>query len=947
MILKIGAFTLLFAFCCWHRSLAQSNRKISGVVTDTAKAAVPHVRVTIVTGKDTSSTSTDENGNFSFSRISADRFSLQIKAVGYNDFVADYTFADKEKSKQLGAIRLTMSSQALKEVVIKAKPVPIRYMQDTVEYNAAAYRVNEGDNVADLIKQFPDITVDGEYNTKVGDKPMTKLRVNGKDFFTNNVKDFIARLPAAIVSKIQVIDDFGDQANFTGIKVGEPIKMLNIVTKPGMNKGAFGGVSASAGTNDMVGGQAQVNLWNDNKQSSANLIANTANNGAGHSQTFMAGFSYNDKFGKNSFGGLGYNFGDNSAAFNSEQVTQSLNPGGNFTSDVKSAGNNRGANHNLHWNLNYNKDNRVTIQTNINATYNYSTNQSSSLVQQSGVLRQDVANNNGSNNTSPSVNGFIAISKKLRDLKDIISLNLSFSVNSTSNSQHISTNTFYYDQVTGNLLKDSLLKRDVDSKTNSRNFSLGFNYSVGLKRPKDTLARQSLNLNYNGTAGWSESRVTTNVFDNTTNRTFVVDSLSTLFNSITFNQTLGLNYNYSSNKMRYNIGLNTNASMLTNHDLILQQTIVNNTLNYSPNLNFSRTLSPGKILSVNYQGATRNPSLNQLQPIRNAQSLQNIMIGNPDLKASFSHNLSANFNYSQKSGRTLQVALNASTVQNEIVNDVILLPDTLNTLKQVTRYENINGNYQVNGNYLLLIPFKQNKYSLTYSGRVGFSNRIILFNHQQTSGKGFNLSQQLSGTLSLKKFRLNTQLSYTITNNNNSGASPYGLFQSQPIGVSQVSAPIFFRTETLGALLTGALNLEKLRVNANVNYSHSHNNAPVGQVVQSNNDINLNLGGQVTILKTYFTDFSTAKRINYGYAVPVPSPLLINIGAGKRFLKNQALSVAIRGTDLLGQGNSLMRSVSGNTIVDSRNIQPTRVFSINLSYNLSNFGGQNVRVNSY
>ncbi len=54
--------------------------------------------------------------------------------------------------------------------------------------------------------------------------------------------------------------------------------------------------------------------------------------------------------------------------------------------------------------------------------------------------------------------------------------------------------------------------------------------------------------------------------------------------------------------------------------------------------------------------------------------------------------------------------------------------------------------------------------------------------------------------------------------------------------------------------------------------------------------------------------------------------------------------MSIRGNDLLGQGNNLSRMVSGNTIIDSRSKQQTRVISINLSYSLSTFGGKHFAV---
>jgi len=106
----------------------------------------------------------------------------------------------------------------------------------------------------------------------------------------------------------------------------------------------------------------------------------------------------------------------------------------------------------------------------------------------------------------------------------------------------------------------------------------------------------------------------------------------------------------------------------------------------------------------------------------------------------------------------------------------------------------------------------------------------------------------------------------------------------------------------------------------------------------------MNLSGQMTIRKSYFVDFEATKRLNYGYVLSNSNPLLVNVGLGKRFLKDKSLQMKVSGNDLLGQGNNVSRTVSGNTIVDSRNRQQTRVFSLNLSYNLSRFGGRNFRV---
>ncbi len=943
MLKKKIAFTLLLICCSLFQLMGQNSRRISGNVIDSAKTGIPNVKVKLITNKDTLNTMTDEDGKFRFSKINSDIVSLQVSSLGYIEFTGKYTFTEKERQKQLEPIQLKMSSQMLKEVVIKGKPNPVRFLQDTVEYNAAAYQVNEGDNVADLLKQFPGLEIDDKYNVKTMGKEMVKLRINGKDFFTNNVKDFIGRLPAGIVSKIQVIDDFGDEANFTGIKVGEPIKMLNIVTKPGMNRGVFGNISGDAGTNDMIGSGGQVNLWKESRQSSANANVNSSNNGAGNSRSIGIGLSHNDKLGKNSEGGFNYSFNNNGSAFSREQVLESLNPEGNSVNNSKNDGKTAGGNHNLGWNINYNNK-KMFVQGSVNGSYGNSDYQNSSVNNQYGLNRQDIKTSNSSKGIAPNISASINLSKKLKNTKNSFSARTLFALSGNNSDQNINTSTRYYDKITGEFKKDSILNRDLNSKFRSQHVDIGFNYSIGLKKPKDTLGRQSINISYNGSADRSFTEASTFVFDNNSDKISFVDSLSTSFQTTSLNQSLGISYNYNANKMHYNFGINARPNILINKDMKISETIRNNTFNYSPNLNFSRNLAVGKTFSVNYQGANNNPTINQLQPLRNAQNLQNIIVGNPNLKSSFNHNLNTDFNYVNiKSGKSFRLGVNALVTQREIVEHVILTPDTLESFKQITRYENVNGNYQFNGNYDVNIPIRKNKYSLSYSGTIGFSNRAVIFNNKKAFGKGLNFSQRLSGRLMMKKFSINSDVSYSITNNNNT-SSLYNFSEYQPIGIGQINAPAFFKTSNFTTTLNGNLSLKKLRLNASMSYNINHNDAAGAQSIKDIGNLNMNFFGHLTVRKSYFIDANITKRTTYGYAFENPNPLIINANLGKSFLKDKSLSMSIRCSDLLGQGNNISRVVTGNTIIDSRNKQQTRLFSINLSYDLSRFGGQHFRV---
>jgi hypothetical protein len=190
---------------------------------------------------------------------------------------------------------------------------------------------------------------------------------------------------------------------------------------------------------------------------------------------------------------------------------------------------------------------------------------------------------------------------------------------------------------------------------------------------------------------------------------------------------------------------------------------------------------------------------------------------------------------------------------------------------------------------------------------------------------------------------LMTRVSYSVSNGSN--AEPNFLLSGglEP-GLGQFSAPAFFRRTNFSTELNGNLNLKNLRMRTGLNYNSNHNDAQADKRFGDVKVINMNLSGTVTIKKSYQTTLSIIKQVNYGYALTNANPLLLNATVGKSFLKNKELSLNIQGNDLLGQGNNISRIVSGNTIIDRRNNQQTRVISLNLVYNLSRFGGRSIVV---
>ena len=112
---------------------------------------------------------------------------------------------NQQKIIDLGKIELINRGTLMDEVIVVGAPIVVK--EDTVEYRADAFKVREGAVVEDLLKRLPGIEVGKDGSVKAQGKSVTKVRVNGKDFFGGDVQTATKELPANLVDKIQIIDE--------------------------------------------------------------------------------------------------------------------------------------------------------------------------------------------------------------------------------------------------------------------------------------------------------------------------------------------------------------------------------------------------------------------------------------------------------------------------------------------------------------------------------------------------------------------------------------------------------------------------------------------------------------------------------------------------------------------------------------------------------------------
>ncbi|MGY0038376.1 outer membrane beta-barrel protein [Pedobacter sp. NJ-S-72] len=484
---------------------------------------------------------------------------------------------------------------------------------------------------------------------------------------------------------------------------------------------------------------------------------------------------------------------------------------------------------------------------------------------------------------NPNLNADFSMARKFKKTGRIFSLSVFAGSGLTSNSTDLNNQIKYYDS-TGVAVKDSLLNQLVDDRNRATNVTANLTFTEPLSKKSDTLVKKNLDFSYLFTLNHTNNSL------DTKNRDIMgsvkeVDSLSNTYTSSFSKHIIGLNYRYETKKFNYVLGINGQPTLLTGSYEGRTDKIYRAGFNISPIARFNYMLSSKDQFNAFYSGNSVEPNFNQLQPVRDTRNLQNVVVGNPKLKAAFNHLINFNYNHSnpKKKGSNLQIGIRGAVTQNQVVSNTVLIKDVLDGFKQETHYLNANGNYNIGTNYYWSLPFAKKKFTFELVGGVNYNHRISFAEQVKNIGEGININQRTGLRMNRKWIMLHTSASYTYNSN-------------------VFSIPGF--------------NSNKIQTWA------------------------FNMDSRVFILKSLILGLNAGKTINQGFSVAATNPFIINGSIEKTFFKNKQASVKLEGNDFLNQGNNLNRSVIDNTTTDSKTNQITRYFLLSFTWNLQSFGGE-------
>ncbi|WP_413671165.1 outer membrane beta-barrel protein [Mucilaginibacter sp. Mucisp86] len=711
-------------------------------------------------------------------------------------------------------------------------------------------------------------------------KPVTNLRVDGQDFFTGNVREFIQKLPTRIFDKVQILNDFGQDASFSGIKTNSSIRTINLVTKPGMNKGIFGNIDALAGSNKLAGVAGSGNIWSGAKQISATADLKTAKDVIGSNIYNRAGVTYADRLSDHFKFGSSYSYNSSRAGATNQSYSETITSSGLIKNIMDNQSASRGDNHTFSFNSRYEPDKQTFIKIEGNIKTAKNTDSSGSFSQQSGLLHQDLRSNITGFRRNPSASAEFSIGKRLDKHGRVLTLNTHyFQENSTD--EHQTNRLIGYYQSIGGIASDSIF----NSVTQSHLKRTGVDADLSYLQPTGKKSFFSAVYEFSKTNQSSRLFTFQDIGPDKGGR--LIDSLSGAVHNFNINHKIDLREQFESDKFTIAGGMSFQRNAISG---IYQGRIGNigrSVYNYAPILSFTYNPNKHDSFDLKYAGSSESPSIDQLQPVTDASNIQNIIIGNPDLKPSFNHQGELNFrHYGIRSKQMLTFTLVGSFTQNEIVSNTTIIRDTLNSYKQITSYVNANGGLNLRGNYNYSMQINLSTnfvLKMTFTGNANFSRQVVFVDNQRTFNHSTNFLQAWKTSFRRKKMETEAGINYAISGNQ------YIIGKGLKNTIEQWS---FYFSERLYIFKNNTLAID------------------------------------------------AKKSISSGYSnIGNTNPFVVNGSVSQTFFKNN-LVVKFLASDIFDKSSRISQTISGNTIFNNRSMYVTRYFTLSAGFRMSRFPGK-------
>ena len=865
----------------------------------------------------------DVDGRFRITGIGRGRYLLESSYVGYQTTLTPVNLKTSDASVRLDTIRMAGNSVVLKEAEVVGIKAEVKVMQDTVEYNADSYKTQPNAVVQDILKRLHGVEVDSEGKITAQGKEITKILVDGKEFFSDDAQVASKNIPASMVDKLQVIDRKSDLARLTGVDDGEEETVINLTIKKDMKKGWFGNVTAGYGTDGRYSGNFMVNRFVNDNQISILGGANNTNelafsmpgsgrfrrfggvNGVNTSQSVGVNFNVGNEETFRVGGDLMYSHSDQrtDTKSNKQYLFADSTSFENSLSRTRDQSHNVTGNFRLRWEMD--SANTFDFRPSFLLSYNQSDSYSESELLAGDASRSLVnttQNTLKSDGTTYDVGGELVYNYKFRRRPGrSFSTQVSYKFSNTVEDETTYSVNKFFLVPDEDEIRDQMV--DYHQWSNRVGARLTWTEPLGdIKKARFLTFAYRMNyvfnnsdkLVYNIDRAYSTEKamqmlesdygILTNpmvanamaydsgVFD---------EDLSNRFRNDQFTQSLRLGFRQNREDYRLDGGVSVEPTMMSSENLLNSAKSIpeNWVWNFAPFLRFRYKFSKTESLALDYRGRSKSPTMTQLQPVPDYSDPLRVVQGNPELLPSFTHRFNVRYNnFNKERQSSIMTFVSADLTQNSIVTNTQF---DKNTGGRTITYDNVNGDWTLSG-------------MLMYNSPVGH--------------KGWRVSNH-------------TFLRYARTVGYNNGL----LNKSGNLMVSQTPG-VAFRTDIFDVELRPYYTLQ-----------HTSNSVQQDNRLVHSYGSRFNAGYYAPFGLSISTDVSYGNSIGYSDGFD-NEQWLWNAAVSYSFLKGKSATISLKAYDILREKQNISRAVTANYIEDREFNTVTRYFMLSLTYKFAKMG---------
>lgn len=810
IFLVLVTFTTLFSY--------GQEMKFTGYVNDTINdkpldgAIVMAVRLS--DGLLLGFTRSQADGRFELTGVPIDTLELVISHYQFDE-KRYYIIGSNENTEiNIPNVILPEQAQELEEVIVYANREPIYFRGDTLVYVADSFATKENAMVEDLLKNLPGLQVDENGNISSQGRQVTKVLVDGDEFFGSDPTIATRNLRADGVDKVEVYEMEDENS---GGNTEEKIQVLDVRLKDDAKTGYFGKVAGSGGFNTeyfknlpngkiFYEGELLANYFNkDLKVSVFALGSNTPNTGFsyrdasrfgltnemeggwrsfmspsrvnGLPENYKGGFYFSNKLGEKVKLGVNYTYNDSRVTTEDIRENQHFFADSTYNKNDSTYREQQQQSHTVNLNLDYDINSKTTLKLKSNLIFRNEEDDRSSTSEYfdsegnkfSGTEVRDISEAKGMD-----ANVELALKRTFEKRFRELEVKYQFGYTTMDRESGLNSDLYFGQFNTPDSTFDQ--NRVVDNNTTGHRAVIDYTEPI----------TRSFRLKFQYRLDYFYGQQLTSTFDRTPTG---YDAYSDLYSNDFSNNRLenrgAVGIYYADTKQTIEVGTRLRNVIIDNLNNISGENIHQNVNNVLPYLDYLYKFSNSHRFRVVYTTSSDQPSLNQLQPVRDNTDPNSLVIGNPNLKPNYNHSVQINYNkWNAISQSFIYAGGYFNYADNAFSNSIVYLPNG----HSVSTAINVDGNMYAGFYAGAGIPVFKKFLRIRPQLNGGYTNYKSEINNQLNITQNYNIDGGLN--LEVRSDTMEISLSANYSYNNPQSSLSMGL--NEPYLVQRYKASIFF-----------------------------------------------------------------------------------------------------------------------------------------------------------